>query len=243
MKKCTLFLMVTVACVSFSFAQVLKINQMETNDAMERVFIKEIQPGDTIEMVIKEDFITFDSDVINTSYVEQTVNLLFEVSGETEGIEISGCWDMCNNPGNYKFGPVDISAQGEHVFNIDYKTNGIENSQALITCTFSVAGYDDVVFYVKFGNVETSVTEPVIAKNQAYPNPASAVVNINYALNKRNARISLYNILGVSVYEQQLDGQEGTIAINVSDLAQGIYFYTIKVDGNVVDTKKLVISR
>jgi len=245
MKKCTLFLMAIFACASLSFAQVLKINQMETNDAMERIFVKEIQPGDVIEIATEENFIEFDSDVINTSEIAQTVNLILEVAdGYTDGIDISGCWGECLFPWNFRFDPVELPEQeGTEIFKIDYSTNGIEKSQALVICTFIVEGYDDFVFYVRFGDAQMSVTEPVITKNQAYPNPATSVVNINYALNKSNAQISLYNILGVSVYEQPLDSQEGTATINISDFAPGIYFYTIKVDGKAVETKKLIISR
>ncbi|MCL2040822.1 MAG: T9SS type A sorting domain-containing protein [Bacteroidales bacterium] len=244
MKKCTLFLMAMCACASLSFAQVLKINQMGTDDAMERIFVKEILPGEVIEMATEENFIEFDSDVINMSEIAQTVNLILEVAdGYTDGIDISGCWKECLFPWNFRFDPVELPSQGAEVFKIDYNTNGIENSQALVICTFVVEGYDDFVFYVRFGDAQESVTEPVITKNQAYPNPATSVVTIDYALNKSNAQISLYNILGVRVHEQPLDSQEGTATINISDFAPGVYFYTIKVDGKAVETKKLVISR
>ena len=243
MKKCFLLSIAIFACAFFSFAQVLKINQMEMNDAGERVFVKEIQSGDEVAISTEEDYPMFDSDVMNTSNVAQSVNLKLEVSDYTEGIDVSACWGLCLDPWNFDFRPVELGDIPE-IFNVDYVTNGIEKSKALVTCTFSVEGYDDFVFYIQFGE-EVSVNEPVITKNQAYPNPAASVVNIDYALNKncKNAQICLYNILGMSVYEQPLDVQKETAAMDVSTFATGVYFYAIKVDGKAVETKKLVISR
>jgi hypothetical protein len=63
------------------------------------------------------------------------------------------------------------------------------------------------------------------------------------ALNSGNAQVVFYNILGVSVHEQSLNGQTGSAKVNVSNFATGIYFYTIKVNGKSVETKKLIISR
>ena len=245
MKKCFLLSIAIFACAFFSFAQVLKINQMQWNeDYTERAFIKEIQPGDEITMSTEGDVVVFDSDVINTSGVAQNVNLKLEVSDYTEGIGISACWGDCLEPWNFNFRPVELGDIPE-IFSVDYSNfDGIEDSKARITCTFSVEGYDDFVFHIQFGDA-VSVNEPVITKNRAYPNPATSIVNIDYALNKNceNAQICLYNILGMSVYEQVLDVREETTTMDVSNFASGVYFYAIKVDGKAVETKKLVISR
>ncbi|MDR2972515.1 MAG: T9SS type A sorting domain-containing protein [Bacteroidales bacterium] len=243
MKKCIVLLIVILSCVSFSFAQALKINQMQWDeDYTAREFVREIEPGDVIEIDTDKNFVQLDSDVINISNSAQSVNLKMEVSNPTEGIDISACWGACLEPWNFNFDPVEIAEEGEEQFIVDYYTNDILNTAAWITCTFSVEGYEDFVFYIKFGDA-VSVTEPIITTNKAYPNPATSVVNIDYAVNKGNAQIVLYNILGVQVYEQTLNGQEGIIKINISDFTSGIYFYTIKIDGKAIETKKFVISR
>jgi hypothetical protein len=243
MKKYALFLAV-ISCACISFAQVLKINQMELNDNYERVFVKEIHRGDVIDLDTKGSLIVFDADIINTSDAEHAVGLELEVAADyTDGIDISGCWDECLAPWNFRFGEVTIGAEGSSQFSVDYYTNDIEDSQALITCTFLVDGGADFVFYVRFGDAPQAINAPVISTNKAYPNPATSVVNIDYAVNRGNVQIALYNILGVPVYEQPVKGKEGTAKINVSNFAPGIYFYIIKVDGKSVETKKLIISR
>jgi hypothetical protein len=244
MKKCIVLLIAILSCVSFSFAQTLKINQMQWDkDYTVREFVGEIQPGDVIKMNTIDTLVIFDSDVINISNSAQSVNLKLEVFNPTEGIDISACWGACLNFWNFKFDPVEIVEEGIEQFSVDYYTHQILESKALVTCTFSVEGYDDFVFHIKFGDADNSVKESVITTNRAYPNPATSVVNIDYALNRESAQIALYNILGVQVYEQTLNSQEGTAKINVSDFTSGIYFYTIKIDGKAIETKKFVISR
>ncbi|MCL2511365.1 MAG: T9SS type A sorting domain-containing protein [Bacteroidales bacterium] len=237
MKRSVLFLAI-IFCAGFSFAQVLKINQLESHTP-----VKEIQRGDVIELSTEDKFVQFDSEVINTSNQQQNVSLKMEVLNHTAEVDISGCWGMCLSPWNFDFEPVVIDGQGHEIFNVDYyNSDETPNSFAWVTCTFYVDGVEDFVFHVKFGEAPVSVKEPMITKNNAYPNPATSVVNIDYALNKGNAQITLYNILGVSVYEQPLNGREGTARVNIAGFAPGIYFYSIKIDGKVVETKKLVIN-
>ena len=242
MKKYVLFL-AAVFFASLSFAQVLKINQMELNDDEERVLVREVQNGETVEMSTEGNFIEFDSDVFNTSDIQRSVSLKVEVFNDTEGIDISGCWGECNAPWNFDFEPMEILAGDLANLKIDYNTNDLIDSKAWVTCTFFVDDVKDFVFHIKFGEAEMSVKEPVITKNNVYPNPATSIVNIDYALNSGNAQVVFYNILGVSVHEQSLSGQTGTAKVNVSDFATGIYFYTIKVNGKSVETKKLIINR
>jgi len=242
MKKQVLLLIAMFACASFTFAQVLKINQMETNDAMERIFVKEIQRGDVIKMDTKGSFIEFDSDVINTSDMAKTVSLMLEVYEHyTEGIDISACWGECLAPWNFRFEPVVLPSEGAEVFRVDYSSNGISDSKALVKCTFLIDDVEDFIFYVNFGDADNSVKESIISKTKLYPNPATSIVNIDYLLNRNNTQIVIYNILGVSVYEQKLQNRESTAIIEVTGFAAGIYFYTIKIDGKAVETKKLVV--
>lgn len=80
----------------------------------------------------------------------------------------------------------------------------------------------------------------------AFPNPANTNVNVNFSVNESaNVDMSVISVTGDVVYNNNF----GTIAagkysenINVSELANGVYFYTLTVNGNVT-TKKLVISK
>jgi hypothetical protein len=80
----------------------------------------------------------------------------------------------------------------------------------------------------------------------AYPNPANNNVNINYSLSEASGvAISVATITGEIVFVNDMgtvNAGEYTENINASNLANGVYFYTLTVNGNEI-TKKLVISK
>ncbi|MDQ3021218.1 MAG: SBBP repeat-containing protein [Bacteroidota bacterium] len=82
---------------------------------------------------------------------------------------------------------------------------------------------------------------------QNYPNPFNPITTINYELPiVSNVAIKVYNILGKEInllinekqnagkYEFEFDG---------SDLSSGIYFYSLEINGVIIDTKKLILSK
>src|SRR5690554_5780855 len=78
-----------------------------------------------------------------------------------------------------------------------------------------------------------------------YPNPSSRVAQLDYNIkNPRiTARIVVNSFIGNPVYDLLLDPKQNTLAINVTDLNPGIYFYTLIVDNKNIVTKKLVVKR
>jgi hypothetical protein len=82
--------------------------------------------------------------------------------------------------------------------------------------------------------------------SNVYPNPANSLVSVKYDLTEssQKGKIVFYDLLGKAVKEILLnDKQDGIAKINVSDLSQGIYFYSLLMDDKVISTKKLVINR
>jgi hypothetical protein len=78
----------------------------------------------------------------------------------------------------------------------------------------------------------------------AVPNPASEQLVINYTFitQPKNAKLELYNVVGTKVNEFKIEGMEGKVKMDVSNLSQGIYFYSLVVNGNKISTKKVVIA-
>ena len=62
---------------------------------------------------------------------------------------------------------------------------------------------------------------------KAYPNPATAFINIPYAVEANDAQLHIYNTLGVLVKRVAINAQESSVAVPVADLADGVYFYYI----------------
>ena len=87
---------------------------------------------------------------------------------------------------------------------------------------------------------------PVVSNDPSisiYPNPASAMLNINWnALPGSITNISLTDVAGRVVLRDVLNSSTGTKGINVSALNDGVYMLTINGDG-MHSVNKVVISK
>jgi hypothetical protein len=119
---------------------------------------------------------------------------------------------------------------------------------------------ETVVKYTLFerGNVDNNVTVVVVYKysltgidnnaekisvSDVYPNPASNMVTLDYNLAGANsASVKIVNLLGSVVKSVNLSTGSNKATIDVSDLTQGVYFYSVVVDGNIYRTKKLIVN-
>ncbi len=75
------------------------------------------------------------------------------------------------------------------------------------------------------------------------PNPASASVILSFHLQNKNSILSLYNSMGQLVKVQTISTNDKSITEDLSILPNGIYYYTLSVDGVVEATNKLAIIR
>ena len=86
----------------------------------------------------------------------------------------------------------------------------------------------------------------LVSSLNAFPNPANENVNINFTITEAsNVSVSVVSVTGDIVYNNSLGSiSAGNYSenVNASKLANGVYFYTLSVNGNVT-TKKLVISK
>ena len=82
--------------------------------------------------------------------------------------------------------------------------------------------------------------------NQNVPNPFNGQTQISYTLplDAQNAQIVIFDNSGRRIKSVVLDHVgEGTLNINANDMPQGNYSYQLVVDGQLVSTKKMVMSR
>jgi hypothetical protein len=76
---------------------------------------------------------------------------------------------------------------------------------------------------------------------QNYPNPAKEKTFVNVEFNSSEASITISNILGEVISVQKVP-HSGTYILDVTDIPEGIYFYTLAADGQKV-TKKLTVKK
>lgn len=83
--------------------------------------------------------------------------------------------------------------------------------------------------------------------HQNYPNPFNPNTKINYSLQKANyVSINIYDAAGklIKILESGFK-REGSYSVNFSGegLASGVYYYSLVVDGVVMDTKKAILLK
>ena len=88
---------------------------------------------------------------------------------------------------------------------------------------------------------------PVAAKRPVshatrYPNPTEGAATVAYTLSvtQHEGRLQLFTALGTPVAALDLPGSSGTVALPLTGLRGGVYYFTILVDGRPVQTGKLV---
>lgn len=92
------------------------------------------------------------------------------------------------------------------------------------------------------GNENTSVA--VLYQNT--PNPTSGNTEIRYKLPLQSvsANITIYDMNGRQIRTIELSGSgEGYVNVSTSELESGIYLYSLIINGQEADTKRMVISK
>jgi len=80
---------------------------------------------------------------------------------------------------------------------------------------------------------------------QNAPNPFSERTVIKFELhdNTANASIMVFNMQGALVKQFPIQRQQQSITINGSELASGMYFYSLIVNGQEIDTKRMILTK
>jgi hypothetical protein len=81
--------------------------------------------------------------------------------------------------------------------------------------------------------------EPKLAQN--YPNPAKEKTYVEVQFSSLEATLALSNILGEVVSIQVLK-HSGTFILDVTEIPEGVYFYTLEADGQKL-TRRLTVKK
>jgi hypothetical protein len=119
-------------------------------------------------------------------------------------------------------------------------------------CTTTMTGSVAVVVSCREGQEENLTIEEIEIKNntsdllQCYPNPFSETTIISCFIQSesKTANISIYSIDGKLMQQLPINGNGSQqVTFNKGNLAAGVYFYALNVDGQQVAIKKMVISK
>jgi hypothetical protein len=137
---------------------------------------------------------------------------------------------------------------------INYSSGTADSAEIVLDLTntggATHAGSYVIVDDLSFGSCTPTGIEDInntVALEPSYPNPASTICNIIYSIpSSSTVHVALYDLSGRMVMNI-LDNTNQTpgrykIPVNVHTLANGVYVYTITVDG-VPYTQKLVVAK
>jgi hypothetical protein len=180
------------------------------------------------------------------------------VKARREDIEaVSGsynylCWvdcfanDVNESPNADTLSPGEMTS--DQIFAGHYAPNGNPGTSIVKYTFFNANDRDDNIFFIAHFVISPTSVDDILAKSvisDVYPNPASQNVTFDYDLpvEVKSAGVTLFNLLGQKVVSQSINDFAGKLQINVSDLPEGVYFYSLTLNQQIAVTKKLIIRR
>lgn len=173
----------------------------------------------------------------NQSYVE------FPAYQTTYGLVRNGEWAQASIPVD------DLRGQFIDLRMLTYEFVILEVNGA--QCEFAL---DDIYYDGGLNdNTEEIITTVPSSLQQNYPNPFNPETTIKFTLASQSDsnEISIYNLKGQRVYSKDLSSYPAGenqvtwkgIANNGSPVASGIYFYQLKANGNICDTRRMLLLK
>mgnify|MGYP003739757571 CR=1 FL=1 len=168
----------------------------------------------------------------------------------TTGSENLFCWGTCYLPSTFvSTTSINIGAGATDTLSFagEYKPLGQLGATTIRYTFYNLTNVNDSVSVYVVYNAGTAAIEkmPVIVDfSNAYPNPASSVVNFNYELQSiGSAELIITDLLGSEISRTVLSNDKSKLSIDVSTYNAGVYFYSLRVDGKQYFTRKLIVRK
>lgn len=236
MKQFSAFLFALI-CASGLSAQSLTLSQ----------YTLDMEIGDVLDY--EELFITNTGD----ADIELGVALDVDCYEDGDGLKMQICiGPQCFEPVNTdsewegtETSPLLTITPGEvsGALSIHQFFTGTAGSQWTITFYDRNNPGDMVDLVVNIGVCANNISEvPALSASAAYPNPASASVNIDFDVTTSPALLQVFDLVGNVVKVITLENAQGTAKVDVSDLNNGVYFYSLSAGQFRSEVKSLVVS-
>lgn len=173
-----------------------------------------------------------------------------EILEDLEGTMNFFCWGSCFDPNVFiSTRPVTVAANsvtGENdlSFHVMFDEGVFGKVKMRFYAYSADQPTDRISIDVVFTKSDVGVAEHSrpMTMSKAYPNPASSLVHFDYNFNGSLTAV-VYNLLGQEVLRQDLNANDGQMALSVANLQEGIYFCTMMVNGQVRATEKFVVKK
>jgi len=242
MKKILLSLIVLIVTGGFTFAQVFTL----TNNEGEPL-------GDTVTVYGDPEVSGIDFGAIFTNNKDENVNI--SVRRDTIHMLVGTSsyfkWNQTLAP-SVDLSEAYIVNAGESTpvdyFKVYYQPYG-QIGISIIQFRFQNINSENefVKLIIKFNTTSDDIDENIIRNmtiSDLYPNPAQDMISIEYDMPREveSANVRIVNVLGSVVKEVPLDTRDNKLSIDVSNLNDGIYFYSIFINDELYNTEKLIVK-
>jgi hypothetical protein len=217
----------------------------------------EIANGDTIYVYgeLTEDlFYIMASHAVVTNNSDRTLQVKVKRTeiDVVEGSINMFCWGACFPPDidiSPEPTPIEAGAStDDYFFYGDYVPQGNNGTSIIKYTFFNTDDEEDEVAMTVFYVVSPASLYDLQARTtfgNAYPNPARNQVSFDFELPSglQSASIRIFNMLGKKVSEVAINSGMRRVAIPVHEFGEGLYFYSLVINGETTSTRKLVIQR
>ena len=181
-------------------------------------------------------------------------NYPFELGAE--GSYEKFCWGTtCYNYGtdesssNSSFLVSIPQNQTDSSFIAYFYPNGVTGTSTIEYCFHPVGnenvGSCETITYVAFSS--SGIYEELSRESSlstAYPNPIENIGRIDYTIPAGTfGEIIARDITGKAVFRFSSLSSKGTVTIDASEFAPGLYFTTLEINGNAITTKRFVVAK
>lgn len=201
--------------------------------------------ADAAEIVFYANFYNNSQKDMNVKVVRQRIYMV-------DGSNSQFCWGLCYPPnvdtsGQYVFIPAGGHSEDE-IFSGHYNPLGNVGNSMIKYTFYNMTNPGEAVSVIcKYVATPNGIAEEAMKGgflSNVYPNPASHSINIDYQLTSKvkEGRVRIINLTGAVVKEESIEPGTTSMKMDVSNLNDGLYFYSVIINGDVYQTKKMVIQ-
>jgi hypothetical protein len=245
MKKYLLLFILTVVFISYSSAQYSLSWEGETL-------------GDTVLVAGEPSEFELEFHAILTNNGDDTdsIKVRRRLIHLIDGVIHYYCWGACYQPNTDSITVSSLSVElepgassGEFDFSGHYQPNNQTGTSWVEYTFFNIHDENESITVVaQFTTEYVGLHEGIMKEgyvSEVYPNPATHMINFDYQLTPQvsQASVKVINLLGEVVKDVNFGLGSNNKRIDVSDLSNGVYFCSIMINGEIYETKKLVVQK
>lgn len=177
-----------------------------------------------------------------------------EIVSNVAGATNYFCWGVCFME-NTDVSPagIAVSIDGGEInnsFYAHYKPNNNVGMSTIRYCFFNLDDNTEELCYTVNFCVDAEClvgveeAQQTVSAASVRPNPVSDFGAISYNINQAftQASLTIFNSMGQMVKQENLQMQNGLVLFDAQEFANGVYYYSVTVDGKSSEMQKLVVQ-